>query len=133
MLQAYKIRLLRVINNLTQTEASKLLHLSQPAYDKLEKGKTPLRQHHCERLAAAYGVCPQWLAADEPFSLLVQVNEKGCITISTNIEQAAQKPDWFVHIENLFEKYVQAMPKEEKKKRKTVRQSVKRKKRLSLS
>jgi transcriptional regulator with XRE-family HTH domain len=131
MLQAYKIRLLRVINDQTQTEAAKFLHLSQPAYDKLEKGKTPLRQHHCERLAAAYGVCPQWLAADEPFSLLVQVNEKGCITISTNIEQAAQKPDWLVQVENLFEKYLPAKPKVEKGNRKTVRQSVKKRKEVA--
>ncbi len=128
MFQSEKIRLLRVIRDQSQTEAAKLVHLSQPAYTKLEKGKTPLRQHHCERLAAAYGVCPHWLAAEEPFSVWMQIDVKGRITISTNIEQAAQKPDWLVHIENLLVKYLPAKPKAEKGNRKTVRQSVKKRK-----
>lgn len=137
MLRARKIYLLRVVNNHSQTEIGRAVNISQTAYGKLENGETPLQEHHCKRLSEIHEVCPKWLAENEPFSILLQVDAKGKMAIVINPVLSAQKPDLVDRLEELIEDLLKFKTAQEKKpperRRKKVRQSSKPRKRFQTS
>ncbi len=137
IVQSEKIRLLRVVKNESQTELATRANISQPVYTKLETGIAPLLEHHYKKLAEAHEVCPKWLAENEPFSILLQVDAKGNLAIIINPVLSEQKPDLVDRLEELIEDLLKFKTAQDKKpperRRKKVRQSSKPRKRFQTS
>ena len=64
MKQEHKLQILRNAHRLTQTQMAKMLHLSQEAYGRLERGYTEMTIERANQLAAIFNVDPTVFTTD---------------------------------------------------------------------
>lgn len=99
-----RLRILRCLFQLTQSELCELLYISQSNYSQWENDEKEPKHHRLVTLAKFYSVSTDFLLTAEKIDATVTVNAKGKIVVVIYTEEPKRRAKFLARIETMFQK-----------------------------